>query len=453
MVKNNQNMVVYMTDLEKENLELKKYIESLKESNIQKMTTISKLNSIGVSLATQKDVSSILKNILLNIKEFTNADGGTIYIVYGDKLTFKHILNDTLDIVQDDSDELDEVWNYLEIKEENHNMVAVKCALTKKIIKIDDVYNSELFDFSGTKVFDAKTGYRSKSMLVIPMIGDDNTLVGVLQLINKLDIYSKHILPFSTEDENLAHSLASQASVAINKFRQDKLIMQQSKMAAMGEMIDAIAHQWKQPLNVINIGASELEMNLNFGFEINNEMLMDLAKETQEQVAHLLSTLDEFRSFLRPDKPKEKINIAKLIESVLVLLKDDIQSNGIETKIVGDKTLEFEVIVNEVKHIFINLISNARDAFKSNKIENRMITFDILEKKGFVSVETTDTAGGIPQHIIGDIFKANITTKEEGKGTGIGLYMSTQIAQKNNGELSVENVQNGAKFTLNIVNT
>ena len=270
------------------------------------MTTISKLNSIGVSLATQKDVSSILKNILLNIKEFTNADGGTIYIAYGDKLTFKHILNDTLKLEQHDNEELDDVWNYLEMKKENQNMVAVKCAMTKEIIKIDDVYDETRFDFSGTKEFDAKTGYRSKSMLVIPMIGDDNSLVGVLQLINKLDLVKNEILAFSQEDENLAHSLASQASVAVQKFRQDKLIMQQSKMAAMGEMIDAIAHQWKQPLNVINIGASELEMNLNFGFEIDEQMLRDLAKDTQEQIAHLLNTLEEFRSFLRPDKTQRE---------------------------------------------------------------------------------------------------------------------------------------------------
>lgn len=441
-----------MTNLEEENKQLKRYIELLKKSNIKKMATISKLNSIGVSLATQKDVSSILQNILLNIKEFTNADGGTIYIAYGDKLTFKHVLNDTLNIVQNDTDEPDDVWNYLEITKENSNMVSVKCALDKKIIKIDDVYDNDLFDFSGTRKFDEKTGYRSKSMLVIPMIGDDNNLVGVLQLINKVDIYKK-ILPFTKEDENLAHSLASQASVAINKYRQDKLIMQQSKMAAMGEMIDAIAHQWKQPLNVINIGASELEMNINFGFDIDNEMLMELSKTTQEQVSHLLTTLDEFRSFLRPDKPKENINISKLIESVLVLLKDDLQSNGIKTKIIGDTSLCFNVIVNEVKHIFINLISNARDAFNSNNIKNREITFNILEKKGFISIEVDDTAGGIPDFIIDDIFKANVTTKEEGKGTGIGLYMSTQIAQKNNGELSVKNIENGARFTLNITQT
>jgi len=442
-----------MTALEKENIELKEYIKTLNESNVQKMATISKLNSIGVSLATQKDVSSILKNILLNIKEFTNCDGGTIYIAYGDKLTFKHILNDTLKIAQNDSEEPDDVWNYLELKDENQNMVAVKCALTKEIINIDDVYDSNRFDFSGTKTFDDKTGYRSKSMLVIPMTDDENALVGVLQLINKLDVYTKDILPFTKEDENLAHSLASQASVAVNKFRQDKLIMQQSKMAAMGEMIDAIAHQWKQPLNVISIGASELEMNLNFGFDIDDDMLKNLALETQNQVEHLLNTLDEFRSFLRPDKPKEKIKISKLISSVFLLLKDDLQTNGIETEIFGDMELEFDVIVNEVKHIFINLLSNARDAFKDNNIENRKVTFNILEKKGFVSVEVTDTAGGIPSHVIDDIFKANVTTKAEGKGTGIGLYMSTQIAQKNNGELSVENVAGGAKFTLNITNT
>jgi signal transduction histidine kinase len=442
-----------MTELEKENLELKKELQALKESNKKKMATITKLNSIGVSLATQKDVSSILGNILLNIKEFTNADGGTIYIVYGQKLTFKHILNDTLNLVINDSEEPDDVWNYIDIDEKHSNMVAIKCALTKQIINIDDVYDSTRFDFSGTKEFDSKTGYKSKSMLVIPMVDDENALIGVLQLINKLDEYTKEILPFTKEDENLAHSLASQASVAINKFRQDKLIMQQSKLAAMGEMIDAIAHQWKQPLNVINIGASELEMNINFGFDMDDKMLLDLSKNIQKQVAHLLNTLEEFRSFLRPDKPKEKVNIAKLIESVFLLLKDDLISHTIKTKIIGDTTLEFNVIVNEFKHIFINLLTNARDAFIENKIENREVVFNILEKKGYVSIEVTDNAGGIPEHVIDDIFKANVTTKAEGKGTGIGLYMSAQIAQKNNGEISVKNVDGGARFTINVSNT
>jgi signal transduction histidine kinase len=416
------------------------------------MSTISKLNSIGVSLATQKDVSSILKNILLNIKEFTNADGGTIYIVYGDKLTFKHVLNDTLDVMESD-EELADVWNYLEIKDENRNMVSVKCALTKQIIKIDDVYDSKHYDFSGTMAFDAKTGYKSKSMLVVPMISDENTLVGVLQLINKLDVHTKEILPFTSDDENLAHSLASQASVAINKFRQDKLIMQQSKMAAMGEMIDAIAHQWKQPLNVINIDASDIQMNIDFGLEMTQEELKNAAVEIQDQVSHLLNTLEEFRSFLRPDKPKEKIRIEKLIESVFLLLKDDLISNNITAKITGDSSLEFEVIVNEVKHIFINLISNSRDAFIQNNIQDPVIDFHISQKKEFICIEVTDNAGGIPSHVIDDIFKANVTTKEEGKGTGIGLYMSTQIAQKNNGTLTVENVPGGAKFTLKILNT
>jgi signal transduction histidine kinase len=186
---------------------------------------------------------------------------------------------------------------------------------------------------------------------------------------------------------------------------------------------------------------------------MDDKMLLDLSKNIQKQVAHLLNTLEEFRSFLRPDKPKEKVNIAKLIESVFLLLKDDLISHTIKTKIIGDTTLEFNVIVNEFKHIFINLLTNARDAFIENKIENREVVFNILEKKGYVSIEVTDNAGGIPEHVIDDIFKANVTTKAEGKGTGIGLYMSAQIAQKNNGEISVKNVDGGARFTINVSNT
>ncbi len=441
-----------MTHLEQENEELKSYIKSLKASNVQKIATISKLNSIGVSLATKTDISSILKNILINIKEFTHADGGTIYLAYGNKLTFKHILNDTLNIVQDDNDDLGDVWNYLEIKKSNDNMIAVNCALNKEIIKIDNIETNTEFDFSGTKAFEKKTGYISKSMLVIPMVDDDNNLIGVLQLINKQDQFHKEILSFTDADINLAHSLASQASVAVNKFQQDKIIIQQSKMAAMGEMIDAIAHQWKQPLNVINMWASKLDFKMECNQEIEEDMLKDLSRSIQDQVKHLVTTLDDFRIFFRPNKNKETVCIAEIINSVLALLRDDIQINSIKVEVTGSLDLNCNVISNELKHIFINLINNSKDAFNSNNIKDRRMTFNISEKKGFVSISIIDTAGGIPLDIIDNIFKANITTKENSEGTGIGLYMSTQIAQKNHGELSVRNIANGAEFILNINN-
>ena len=438
-----------MTDLEKENLHLKATIKFLKEDNQKKLKTISSLNTIAVSLSNFKDVSSILKEILTNVQEVTNSDGVTIYLTDGKRLSFKHIVNKSLNIEHFNCDENEDIWNFFDIVEENTNLISVSCALTKKIICIDDVYNSNQYDFSGTKAFDAKIGYKSNTMLVAPMLLANNTLVGVLQLINKMDEHN-NIIKYNADDEELAHSLASQASIAVDKFRQEKLLIGQSKMAAMGEMIDAIAHQWKQPLNVINIIASKLDMYMDMDMPLTNDMIKESTLEITDQVTHLTTTLDEFRSFLRPNKAKQLININDMIGSVILLLKDELSKQHIQTEIIGDKSLKITVVVNEFKHVFINIINNAKDAFIENNCEDRKLIIEIKESIDMIIMTITDNAGGIPANVIDNIFNANVTTKEEGKGTGIGLYMSTQIVEKNNGILSVENKDDGAMFTIKL---
>ncbi len=438
-----------MKTQEEENLILKATIKQLEEENNQNLTIINSLNNIATSLTNFSDVSSILKQMLQNVQNVTNSDGGTIYLTDGKQLSFKHIINKSLDIRHYDCDENEEIWNYLDINESNSNLVAVKCALTKKNICIDDVYNSTEFDFSGTKDFDAKINYKSKTMLVVPMLLSDNTLVGIVQLINKIDI-NNNITEFKQTDEDLANALASQASIAIDKYRQEKLLISQSKLAAMGEMIDAIAHQWKQPLNVINIVASKIDMYVDMDLPLSNDMLKESSATISEQVTHLTDTLDEFRSFLRPNKSKQIVNVYNMIKSVVNLLKDDLGKNNIETELFGDNTIMMEVVENEFKHIFINIINNAKDAFNENDIKNRKLVFDIKENIDSIFMSITDNAGGIPKDVIDTIFNANVTTKEEGKGTGIGLYMSTQIVEKNNGSLMVQNIDHGARFTIKL---
>ncbi len=438
-----------MTALEQENLDLKTTIKFLKEDNHKKLKTISSLNTIAVSLSNFKDVSSILKEILTNVQDVTNSDGVTIYLTDGKRLSFKHILNKSLNIKHFNCDENEDIWNFFDIVEENKNLVSVSCALTKKTICVEDVYNSGQYDFSGTVAFDEKIGYKSNTMLVVPMLLSDNTLVGVLQLINKIDEHN-NIIKFNSDDEELANSLASQASIAVDKFRQEKLLIGQSKMAAMGEMIDAIAHQWKQPLNVINIIASKIGMYIDMEIPFNNNMLKESTDEITEQVTHLTSTLDEFRSFLRPNKSKKLTNIHKMINSVISLLKDDLSKHHIQTEIIGDTTLNMTIVENEFKHIFINIINNAKDALIDNTKDNRKIIIEIKESIDMIIMTIQDNAGGIPSDVIDTIFNANVTTKEEGKGTGIGLYMSTQIVEKNNGDLSVENKKDGAMFTIKL---
>jgi len=231
--------------------------------------------------------------------------------------------------------------------------------------------------------------------------------------------------------------------------RQEKMLAQQAKMAAMGEMVDAIAHQWKQPLNAISMLAELAEMDFQED-AIDAAYMKDYKKQVFSQIEHLISTLDEFRSFFRPNKDATLFDVKKAIDSVLVLVKDEFIKNDIEIQVENLTALSVEGVENEFKHIILNIINNAKDAFNENNIKERLIRIKLKEDRDKKVIEISDNAGGIPAHVIKDIFKPNVTTKPEGKGTGIGLYMSDQIAQKMGGLLRVENLNGGAKFFFEI---
>ena len=228
---------------------------------------------------------------------------------------------------------------------------------------------------------------------------------------------------------------------------QQKMLVQQAKMAAMGEMIDAIAHQWKQPLNAISMLSELAEIDFADN-SVDKKYMKEYKEQIFSQVEHLLSTLNEFRNFFRPNQKVSLFKIKDALESILLLVKDEFLKNAIEVEIIEEQSISLEGVENEFKHIILNIINNAKDAFNENSIENRKIVLRTFMQDGVKCLEIKDNAGGIPLFIIKDIFKANVTSKEEGKGTGIGLYMSEQIAQKMNAKLSVKNEENGASFLL-----
>ena len=162
----------------------------------------------------------------------------------------------------------------------------------------------------------------------------------------------------------------------------------------------------------------------------------------------MVSTLDEFRNFFRPNEKAQDFELLDVINSVLFLTKDEFLKHRITVNIERDDSITLHGSPNEFKHLILNLLSNAKDAFNDNEIENRVITMRLMHQDESDVLEVEDNAGGIPEKVIKDIFKANVTTKEKGKGTGIGLYMSTQIAQKHNATLSVHNQNNGACFVV-----
>ncbi|MDO8453206.1 MAG: HD domain-containing phosphohydrolase [Sulfurimonas sp.] len=195
-------------------------LETIKTFGEKKTEQISHLNEIGAALSTETEVDNLLDMIISKGKLFTNADGGTLYMMSEDEksLLFRIVETDSLGIKMGANGEKIS-WSplpiYLEDGSYNHQMVAVHCAIESKIINFEDVYNCEGFNFEGTKKFDASTGFRSQSMLVVPMINNNNKdVIGVLQLLNARNSDGDAI-GFTKEDEKLVMSLTSQAAIAI----------------------------------------------------------------------------------------------------------------------------------------------------------------------------------------------------------------------------------------------
>ncbi|NCO01911.1 MAG: HAMP domain-containing histidine kinase [Epsilonproteobacteria bacterium] len=229
--------------------------------------------------------------------------------------------------------------------------------------------------------------------------------------------------------------------------KKDLMLEQQAKMAAMGEMIDAVAHQWKQPLNSISMMSDMLSHDFSNGL-VDGEYIEEMTTTIHTQIEYMISTLNEFRTFFRPSKDKQLFSILACIESVQILLKDELISQNVTLHVDIDEALMIEGIANEFKHLFINFISNSVDAFNEKQTKDRTINIKAYEENDKVYIEFYDNAGGIPEPVIKSIFKPNVTTKKEGKGTGIGLYMSSQIVQKHHGSINVHNSDVGAVFTV-----
>src|SRR4249920_1875367 len=180
---------------------------------------LTELNQIGIALSREKDITRLLEAILVAAKKITNADGGTLYRMYDNELRFEIILTDSLGIAMGGTTgrpiPYHPVTLYGDDGAPNNSMVVAYSVLHDQTVNIPDAYTEQGYDFSGTKSFDSKTGYRSKSFLTVPMKNHEDEVIGVLQLINAKDRSTGAIVPFSPADKNLAESLASQAAVAL----------------------------------------------------------------------------------------------------------------------------------------------------------------------------------------------------------------------------------------------
>ena len=224
---------------------------------------------------------------------------------------------------------------------------------------------------------------------------------------------------------------------------QEILIHQQSKLAAMGEMIGAIAHQWRQPLNALNMNIQNLEDDFEDGL-IDEPFIQAFIEKNRKTIVFMSKTIDDFRNFFRTDKEKQSFSLLNAVHETIALQEAQFKNHAIDVEIEGEDISLFS-LKGEFQQTVLNLINNAKDALVESGRCDKKITIQLLGD----ALAVEDNAGGIPEEILERIFEPYFTTKEQGNGTGIGLYMSKLIIEKNmGGILSVENRSEGARFLI-----
>jgi len=241
-------------------------------------------------------------------------------------------------------------------------------------------------------------------------------------------------------NENLEHIIDDKTHENI---KQLEILQQQSKLASMGEMIGAIAHQWRQPLNELGIAIQNVKYDYEDGL-IDEIYLKEFTESTKKIIMFMSNTIDNFRNFYRIDKTKELFDVKEAIEKTVFMQQAQLQNNDITIELKGD-SFEVNGYKNEFQQVILNIINNAKDILLEKDINDPKITIELKEN----SVVIRDNGGGIPSNIIDRIFEPYFTTKEEGKGTGMGLYMSKLIIEDNmKAKLQVKNSNHGAEFRI-----
>jgi PAS domain S-box-containing protein len=300
-----------------------------------------------------------------------------------------------------------------------------------------------------------------KSILVMPIwdngtfwgfIGfDDCTTERVWHTLEKDVLKSLcHSFIAAYKKEEFSEELQKQVLTQVEYLREkDEQILQQSKLAQMGDMVSMIAHQWRQPLNTISATGINLSLLSSMNLLTDEKMQVD-ALFLQDQCQKMSNTIDTFINFVKPTKMSEPFKLIHAVESVLDIMGSQLEHHSIKVtvKILNAKS----VVVGHkdlLEQVIINLFSNARDAFDEKNIAHKfiLITIDVINNSPTIYVE--DNAGGIDKEIAKKIFNPYFTTKEQGKGTGIGLYMSMDIMKKKfNGILQYNATKDGSVFAV-----
>lgn len=250
----------------------------------------------------------------------------------------------------------------------------------------------------------------------------------------------------------IVENISYKKSLEKKQEEQEIMLIQQSKMAAMGEMIGAIAHQWRQPLNALAIIVQDFKSAYDYG-DLNRDYVENSVKKGMSQISFMSKTIDSFRNFFKPSKEIENFCVYDAVIAVCSLVDAGFRHGNIEITIEFLKEAEKAVMMgykNEFKQAVLNILSNAKDAISQHSQGGGRIRIsgELLDG-GALSLKFEDSGGGMEQSVLNRVFEPYFTTKEPGKGTGIGLYMTKTILEDHMScKISASNSKSGAVFEI-----
>ena len=254
----------------------------------------------------------------------------------------------------------------------------------------------------------------------------------------------------SEELKDIANNLEEKVKKEIEKNKKkDRLLENQSKLAALGEMLANIAHQWRHPLTRLSLILQNIKL-YSSQEKLDKNLLDNYIQNSLKQIEYMSQTIDDFRNFYKDDKEKVEFNINQSIKNALNIIEASIKHNGIQIKTKMETEYTYKGYPNQLSQVILNILQNSKDILEQNRIKSPFIEITLTKKAGKIFIDIKDNGGGIPKDILDKIFEANFTTKK-GTGTGIGLYMSKTIIVDNfNGRLHAKNWKDGAIFTIEL---
>lgn len=419
--------------------------------NFLKQKKISVADFFIICVNFRDSIISVSFDLQIAEKEFTS----TISNLFNQN--FSDILNKYVQVLQDMEDELARTNHAIEKRTfvSKTDLNGIITYASSAFCELSEYSQDELIGKTHTLVKHQDNGKETYENMWATLKGG-KSWEGEIKLLTKskktywIDLV---IEPIINNDNVLIGYKAIRENITLQKeiLEQQKLIIEQSKSAAMGEMISMIAHQWRQPLQAVSILVQKLPITKMVEGDLSDEIIDQTVDNVSLQLDYMSKTIDDFRDFFKPGKGKDIVTIKKIIDKTREFLGPILKNASVNLNSNENEEIKVKTHFNEIVQVFINIVKNAVDVMREREVPSRQINIFYAQNENEIIIKITDNAGGIPLNVIDKIFDPYFSTKSNKNGTGLGLYMSKTIVEKHcNGKITAYNNNEGAVFEIRL---